>query len=103
MDIKECKQIYSELKPCEDWIANIDKKLFFDFAKTLIDAYEKESNKNSKYVANLTDEQYRKLVDIIRAEINQEWIDKIKNRYEQLKHYDYIELGELLKLIQEKE
>lgn len=39
----------------------------------------------NKYIVQLTDEQYRRLVDIIRDEINKEWKDKIKAKIEELK------------------
>ena len=42
----------------------------------------KEENK--KYIVQLTDEQYRKLVDIIRDKTSKEWEDKIKAKIEEL-------------------
>ncbi len=48
----------------------------------------KENNKNledelNKYIVKMSDEQYRRLVDIIRDEINKLWEDKIKARIEE--------------------
>ena len=48
----------------------------------------KENNKNledelNKYIVKLSDEQYRRLVDIIRDEINKLWKDKIKAEIEE--------------------
>jgi hypothetical protein len=50
----------------------------------LIDKQSKEIEDNKKYIVQLTDEQYRKLVDIIRTEISKEWEDKIKAKIEEL-------------------
>ena len=44
----------------------------------VLTAYEKEKEKNRKYLVNLTHEQYIKLVEQIRSEINEKWKDKIK-------------------------
>ena len=48
----------------------------------------KENNKNledelNKYIVKMSDEQYRRLVDIIRDEINKLWKDKIKAKIEE--------------------
>ena len=65
--------------------------------KTLVNLIEKQSkeieelkenNKNledelNKYIVQLTDEQYRKLVDIIRDKTSKEWNDKIKAKIEE--------------------
>jgi len=50
----------------------------------LIEKQSKEIEDNKKYIVQLTDEQYRKLVDIIRTEISKEWEDKIKAIIEEL-------------------
>jgi hypothetical protein len=55
----------------------------------LIDKQSKEIEDNKKYIVQLTDEQYRKLVDIIRTEISKEWEDKIKAKIEEI-HYKMI-------------
>lgn len=49
----------------------------------------KENNKNledelNKYIVKMSDEQYRRLVDIIRDEINKLWEDKIKAKIEKI-------------------
>ena len=58
------------------------------YIKVLLDLIEKQSKEieeieelkeeNKKYIVQLTDEQYRKLVDIIRDKTSKEWKDKIK-------------------------
>lgn len=62
----------------------------------------KENNKNledelNKYIVKMSDEQYRRLVDIIRDEINKLWEDKIKAKIEEIdkKIYEYKKWKEL--------
>ena len=40
---------------------------------------------NQKYIVQLTDEQYRNLVEIIRKEVKKEFEQKVKDRIEELK------------------
>lgn len=40
---------------------------------------------NKKYIVQLTDEQYRKLVDNIRKEIKQEFEQKVKDKIKEIK------------------
>ena len=54
----------------------------------LIEKQSKEIEDNKKYIVQLTDEQYRKLVDIIRTEISKEWEDKIKAKIEELERQE---------------
>lgn len=63
----------------------------YKLLKDILNLIEKQSKQikelkenNRKYIVQLTDEQYRKLVDVIRAEINKEWIDKINLKIEEL-------------------
>lgn len=48
MNIEEAINHYLELKPCKKWIESIEPKFFFEFAETIITAYEKEKEKNKK-------------------------------------------------------
>lgn len=41
---------------------------------------------NQKYIVQLTDEQYRKLVDNIRKEVKQEFEQKVKDKIEDLRY-----------------
>lgn len=70
---KEFKKIQDKLKekniPIETLIAE------FERLENIEDELEK---RNKKYIVQLTDEQYRKLVDIIRSEINKEWEIKVR-------------------------
>ena len=50
----------------------------------LIEKQSKEIEENKKYLVNLTHEQYIKLVEQIRSEINKEWRDVIKAKIEEL-------------------
>lgn len=74
----------------------------------------KENNKNledelNKYIVKLSDEQYRRLVDIIRDEINKLWEDKIKAKieevdYKMIAHQDVREaVKQVLQSLLEKE
>jgi len=48
MNIEEAVNRYLELKPCKNWIESIEPSFFFEFAQTVITAYEKEKEKNKK-------------------------------------------------------
>ena len=43
MKLEEAINHYLELKPCENWIENIDAKFFFEFAETLLHYIKEES------------------------------------------------------------
>ena len=49
----------------------------------LIKAYKELEEENEKYIVQLTDEQYRKLVDIIRNDVNKEWKSLVKEKIEE--------------------
>lgn len=51
--------------------------------KHLIKAYKELEEENEKYIVQLTDEQYRKLVDIIRNDVNKEWKSLVKEKIEE--------------------
>lgn len=74
---KAIEYFKNELK--EHWIESnftISDRQNLRIILNLIEKLQKELNqekeKNSKYIVNLTDEQYRKLVETIRNEINKE-------------------------------
>lgn len=48
MNIEEAVNRYLELKPCKNWIESIEPSFFFEFAETVITAYEKEKEKNKR-------------------------------------------------------
>ena len=48
MNIEEAINRYLELKPCKNWIESIEPSFFFEFAETVITAYEKEKEKNKE-------------------------------------------------------
>ena len=58
---------------------------YIEIILNLIEKQSKEIEDNKKYIVQLTDEQYRKLVDIIRSEKSKEWEDKIKAKIEFIK------------------
>ena len=49
----------------------------------LIKAYKELEEENEKYIVQLTDEQYRKLVDNIRNDVNKEWKSLVKEKIEE--------------------
>ena len=48
MNIVEAINHYLELKPCKNWIESVEPSFFFEFAETVITAYEKEKEKNKE-------------------------------------------------------
>lgn len=47
-----------------------------------------EKEKNKKYIVQLTDPEYRRLVDVIKADRDKEWKDKIKAKIEYNKTFN---------------
>ena len=52
MYIEEAVNRYLELKPCKNWIESIEPSFFFEFAQTVITAYEKEKEEHKKECHN---------------------------------------------------
>lgn len=50
MNIEEAITSYSNIKPNKDLISRIDVDYFFEFAETLLTAYEKEKEKNESLI-----------------------------------------------------
>lgn len=64
-------------------------KPYFESLDTILNLIEKQSKEieeNKKYLVNLTHEQYIKLVEQIRSEINKEWRDVIKAKVIEIKN-----------------
>ena len=87
-DIKRCEQL---IKPENaNWIG-ISNQLA---VAHIVDRIKELEEINKKYIVQLTDEQYRKLVDNIRKEIKQEFEQKVKDKIEEInedeesKYYD---------------
>ncbi len=76
---------FEQLKKNKFIIESIDPEFFFKFGENLIQENKELKEEDKKYIVKLTDEQYRKLVDIIRNEINKEWKSKVKEKIEELK------------------
>lgn len=53
MNIEQCKETYEMLKKGKDFIANIDKDFFLNFAETVLSELEKKD----EYIKMLTDER----------------------------------------------
>lgn len=83
--------LYNNTKKSELILANKFQKVNIELNK------EKENNKE------LIEGQIKTLEEILQPQLLKKYVskDKIKERYEKLKHYDYIEINELLKLLEE--
>lgn len=55
----------------------------------LIEKLQKENEElkenDNKYTIHLTDEQYNKVIEIVQNDIKQKWIQKVKDKIEELK------------------
>lgn len=78
----------------------------YKLLKDILNLIEKQSKQikelkenNRKYIVQLTYEQYKKLVDVIRAEINKEWIDKINLKIEELYETKQYWNNEVIKIL----
>ena len=78
-DIKRCEEL---IKPEHaNWIG-ISNQLAIAHVVDRIKELEEENQKN---IVQLTDEQYRNLVEIIRKEVKKEFEQKVKDKIEELK------------------
>lgn len=57
---------------------NLEEKLS-DYKRVL-----KENEELNKHVIHLTDEQYRTVIDLAQNDINKQWIQKVKDRIEEI-------------------
>ena len=67
----------------------MNKKEIDDLTDWLIDREEcvnERKTANKKYIVQLTDEQYRNLVDVIRKEVKKEFEQKVKDKIEEAKY-----------------
>ena len=62
-----------------------------DNAKTILNLIEKLQKENEelkkhneKYIIHLTDEQYKIVIENVQNDINQKWIQKVKDRIEEI-------------------
>lgn len=79
-DIKRCEQL---IKPEHaNWIG-ISNQLAIAH---VVDRVKELEEENKKYIVQLTDEQYRNLVDVIRKEVKKEFEQKVKDKIEELKN-----------------
>lgn len=78
-DIKRCEEL---IKPEHaNWIG-ISNQLAIAH---VVDRVKELEEENKKYIVQLTDEQYRNLVDVIRKEVKKEFEQKVKDKIEELK------------------
>lgn len=67
----------------EDYIQALEH-ILSDYKRALKENEELKSN-NEKYIIHLTDEQYKTVIEIAQNDINQKWIQKVKDKIEELK------------------
>ena len=56
-----------------------------DYKRVLKENEELKSN-NEKYIIHLTDEQYKTVIENAQNDINQKWIQKVKDKIEEYKN-----------------
>lgn len=70
-------------------IDNKDKEaiehILSDYKRVLKENEELKSN-NEKYIIHLTDEQYKTVIENAQNDINQKWIQKVKDKIEELQN-----------------
>lgn len=98
-DIKRCEKLTEPQNA--NWIG-ISNQLAI--AGVLVRIKELEENK--KYIVQLTDEQYRNLVDTIRKKVKQEFEQKVKEILDKAELMDYYTLPNVIedleKLVEDK-
>ena len=60
------------------------QNLLSDYKRVLKENEELKSN-NEKYIIHLTDEQYKTVIENAQNDINQKWIQKVKDKIEEIK------------------
>lgn len=86
-NIEEDIKILEKFNPGDEYTEKIKTAIEHILAerkqnKTRIQELEEE---NKKYIVQLTDKEYRNLVDIIRKEAKQEFEQKVKDKIEEIK------------------
>ena len=61
------------------------QNLLSDYKRVLKENEELKSN-NEKYIIHLTDEQYKTVIENAQNDINQKWIQKVKDKIEEYKN-----------------
>lgn len=56
-----------------------EQHLLSDYKRVL-----KENEELNKYTIHLTDEQYKTVIDLAQNDINQQWIQKVKDKIEEI-------------------
>lgn len=57
----------------------------------LVEKLQKENEELNKYTIHLTDEQYKTVIDLAQNDINQQWIQKVKDKIEKLNDESHAE------------
>lgn len=68
-----------------DEVNNAIEHILSDYKRVLKENEELKSN-NEKYIIHLTDEQYKTVIENAQNDINQKWIQKVKDKIEELQN-----------------
>lgn len=100
MNIVEAINHYLELKPCKNWIESVEPSFFFEFAETVITAYEKEKEKNKEYTMKINNliSQIESAIDFMKTDKLKIKVDMYQQKEEDLK----LEIVHLKKLLKEE-
>ena len=79
-DMKRCEELIK--KEHANWIGTSNQLAIAH----VVDRVKELEEENKKYIVQLTDEQYRNLVDVIRKEVKKEFEQKVKDKIEELKN-----------------
>lgn len=80
---KEFKRIKKQSQ--EAWLDDDDIKFLVNSIEKLQKENEKLKSNNKKYTIHLTDKQYNVVIENAQNDINQKWIQKVKDKIEELK------------------
>lgn len=84
--IKKCDEC--KLKECinceTNWTEITSIKRIVDSYKKVLKENEELKENDNKYTIHLTDEQYNMVIEIVQDDINRKWIQKLKDKIEEL-------------------
>ena len=96
MDIEQCKKTYEMLKKCKQFIANIDKDFFLNFAETVLSELEKKDKRLNRQFKLL--QKKDKKIEELKADNSHQWEERCKLTFElEKKDKEYEELTETSK------
>lgn len=82
-NVGSIEKLIEELTKVRPHELSKDGLKLFEYINKIIDRNKELEEENEKYIVQLTDEQYRKLVDNIRNDVNKEWKSLVKEKIEE--------------------